>query len=77
MIDNYRGVQNNLQSKSFIYTCSFFGGKTPNMFVSGKTREEPRSAALQADSSPFELPGKPKTRASSINTQNVELKVHN
>ena len=70
MTDNYRGVQNNLQSKSFIYTHSFFGGGTPKMYVSGKTREEPRSAALQADCSPFELPGKPNARASSVNTQN-------
>lgn len=70
MIDNYRGVQNNLQSKSFIYTYSFFGGETPKMYVTGKTREEPRSAALPADSSPFELPKKPKARASSVNTQN-------
>ena len=73
MIDNYQGVQNNLQSKSFIYTHSFFGGKTPKVYVSGKTREEPRSAALQADS-PFELPGKPNTRALSVNTQKIGTK---
>lgn len=74
MIDNYQGVQNNFQSKSFIYPILSLE-ENSNVYVSGKAREESRSAALQADS-PFELPGNPTHKGMESQYSKSELKVH-